>query len=285
MKDRIQNYLPNLKESWLLVLVLLFGGFVCQGLFLWVVRTCCPDQEWLTKAVSYVMLFLPLLAVVNYRCRNLDTFPQTHPSFGIPLSVPLQSRLPKWVVYLLLLFSVPCLALLSEGLIAWLPAPEWFNQLMQELTGGNLWINLLSVAVLAPLLEEFFCRGLVLRGLLRHATPTRAILWSAFIFAIIHLNPWQALPAFLMGIFFGWVYYRTGSLWTAIFLHATNNGLCVLIPNLFPQLGSDYRLTDLCSETLPVWVCYAAATVLLLVIIRILHQNTQSIVIQSHESK
>ena len=41
---------------------------------------------------------------------------------------------------------------------------------------------------------------MVLRGLLGHKVkPVWAIVISAAFFAIIHLNPWQAIPAFLLG--------------------------------------------------------------------------------------
>lgn len=283
MKEKLNHYLPDLKECWMLVLVLLIAGTVLQSIFQLIVLRYWPEQEWLTKAVSYVLMFLPLLGVIGYRCHASLADPEQSPS--IAFSSKLQSQLPLPVFYLILGCSIPCLSLLSEAMIAWMPAPAWFTQLMQQLTGGNLWINLLSVAVLAPLLEEFFCRGIVMRGLLHHTSPVRAILWSSFIFAVIHLNPWQAVPAFVMGCFFGWVYYRTHSLWTSIFLHAVNNGLCVLIPHWFTGGQADVSWMELLPSSLPQAGYYALASALLLVLIYLIHHYTKPLEQTSHESK
>ena len=91
---------------------------------------------------------------------------------------------------------------------------------------------------MAPFFEEWLCRGMVLRGLLNYKKvgtdkrgmhPAAAIAISAFFFAFIHLNPWQAIPAFLMGLVFGYVYYKTGSLKLTMLMHFTNNtfALCM----------------------------------------------------------
>ena len=66
---------------------------------------------------------------------------------------------------------------------------------------------------------------MVLRGLLKSAKikPVWAIVISAVFFAFIHLNPWQAIPAFLLGCVFGYVYYRTGSLKLTMLMHFVNN--------------------------------------------------------------
>ena len=89
------------------------------------------------------------------------------------------------------------------------------------------------MGVLAPVLEEFLFRGIILTGLSRRMDPWWAILWSSVLFAIAHLNPWQALPAFAMGCFFGWIYYRTRSFWTVIGLHSLNNVMAIAAAALF----------------------------------------------------
>lgn len=75
----------------------------------------------------------------------------------------------------------------------------------------------------APTVEEFLYRGAIFAGLLAHHTRNRAIFWSAFLFGVGHLNPWQFPPAVLYGFVFAWWYFRTGSLWPALFGHALNN--------------------------------------------------------------
>ena len=76
--------------------------------------------------------------------------------------------------------------------------PQWFKAAMDAMTSADsLLLNLISVSIFAPIFEEWLCRGMVLRGLLANKMkPVWAIVISALFFAFIHLNPWQALPAF-----------------------------------------------------------------------------------------
>lgn len=119
----------------------------------------------------------------------------------------------------------------------------------------------ISVIILAPLCEEFLCRGMMLRGMLEHISPTKAILWSAFLFALLHLNPWQAIPAFALGAFFGWVYWKSRSIWLVIFLHFVNNFSAMIIARLFPDLPIDVALSDMLSTG---WYAFTYAVAIIL---------------------
>ena len=99
---------------------------------------------------------------------------------------------------------------------------EMFSEIMKQMTGGPLWSSFLVVAIFAPIFEEWLCRGMVLRGLLTKMKPAWAIVISALFFAVIHMNPWQALNAFLIGLMMGYVYYKTGSLILTMVIHFVN---------------------------------------------------------------
>ena len=71
-----------------------------------------------------------------------------------------------------------------------------------------------------------------MRGLLQRVKPAWAIVISATFFAIIHMNPWQAIPAFLLGCLFGYVYYKTGSLLLTMLMHCANNTFSVIITRM-----------------------------------------------------
>ncbi len=116
------------------------------------------------------------------------------------------------------------------------PAMKQFYDAIVEalgtMTGGPLWSSFLLTAIFAPIFEEWLCRGMVLRGLLTKMKPGWAIVVSALFFAFIHLNPWQALNAFGVGVVMGYVYYKTGSLWLTMLIHFVNNGTAVILAQI-----------------------------------------------------
>jgi hypothetical protein len=84
-------------------------------------------------------------------------------------------------------------------------------------------VPVLFACVVAPVLEEMLFREVILRGFLRRYSRTFAILWSAALFGIAHLNLYQMATALTIGIVGGWLYERCRSLWPCILLHASYN--------------------------------------------------------------
>ena len=76
---------------------------------------------------------------------------------------------------------------------------------------------------------ELLFRGLVLRGFLLSYTARASMLLSAFLFAVLHVNPWQLLPAFAFGLVLAWWFVHTRSLVPCLLGHALNNGIPVLL--------------------------------------------------------
>ncbi len=99
--------------------------------------------------------------------------------------------------------------------------------------GPSRSVSYLAIAILGPLGEEVFFRGLVFAGLVRPLGLRQAGLLSALLFGIAHFALGQTLglvvPATFAGILFAWLYYRTGSIWPCVVAHAAQNGLAVLV--------------------------------------------------------
>ncbi len=82
--------------------------------------------------------------------------------------------------------------------------------------------ELLGAVILAPIGEELIYRGIVLRCSAK-ISQRFAIFFSAFIFGIMHGNPYQFVLGFLLGIPLAMVTLKTGSIVPAIICHMTNN--------------------------------------------------------------
>ena len=89
--------------------------------------------------------------------------------------------------------------------------------------------GIISITIMAPLVEELLFRGAIQGYMLRKGMkPLHAILIASAIFGIIHMNPIQIPFAFAIGMIFGWLYYRTGSVVPGIIGHFINNSIACL---------------------------------------------------------
>lgn len=104
--------------------------------------------------------------------------------------------------------------------------PTSKNPLVGLFLEGSTWqVAVLGVLVVfvGPFFEELLFRGWLLGGLRRHWGDKRALLVSAGLFAIIHADPGATPALFMLGLVFGGVYLRAGSLWACILLHSMWN--------------------------------------------------------------
>lgn len=101
------------------------------------------------------------------------------------------------------------------------------------------------LVIVAPVTEEILFRGMILHGFRTRFTAARAVTGCAFLFACLHMNPWQFFGAFGLGLIFGWWLLRTNCLWLCLFGHAVANGSLLLVgflpwevPGLKPAEGN-----------------------------------------------
>lgn len=112
------------------------------------------------------------------------------------------------------------------------PSKNVFNTYMQNATIINTIVISIQVIIIGPIIEELIFRKILLGKLLEKFSnrPIKAIVYSALIFGIIHLNIIQGVAVFGGGIILGLIYYYTKSIKATIFAHILNNFL-IIIPN------------------------------------------------------
>ena len=84
---------------------------------------------------------------------------------------------------------------------------------------------LVLLGVLPPVCEELLCRGLILSSLRPRYGDNKAIVVSAALFALLHLDPSRFPSTFAAGLLLGLVLVKTGSIFASILFHMTWNGL------------------------------------------------------------
>lgn len=102
-------------------------------------------------------------------------------------------------------------------------------------------LSLISLCVLAPLIEEFAFRCVILHRLARLISLRWAIFWSSLAFGIVHADP---LGATFFGIVMCILYLRTQSLWVPILCHGIYNlGVWLISLGYEIGYGPDYVYT------------------------------------------
>ena len=259
MIQLFKYYKPGLGQSWLLVAITLVGS-LAVGLMM----------PHVPQSLSYAVMMLFPLAFCWWMAR------MAHDAGERPVRIdaPHFGRLPAAAFLALAVVALAALTVVTDPATSFIPMPDSIKALFEKVfMESPLWDMIVSTCILAPLCEEFLCRGMMLRGMLYHMSPRKAIIWSAVLFAVLHMNPWQSIPAFLIGLFLGWVYWRTHSLWTTIFLHCFNNSMSTVLSRLMPDLPVDAGLNDLLPPT-TYWIVFAAAVVVLAATLYILHEKT-----------
>lgn len=110
------------------------------------------------------------------------------------------------------------------------PAFPWLAELFLapvETPGGvgYEYFMLLTLVILAPVVEEFVFRGVFLTRFMAKTSMWGGILISSLLFGVLHLD---FIGAFLFGIIASLLYLRTGNLLLPILFHMLNNALAAL---------------------------------------------------------
>ena len=261
-------YVPGYTGSIMLIVLLVIGAVIGNATTLGLMAYSEETAKTYGFLISYPLMFIPPMLYAAYQSRKNEFFEGGYlidsKNFGNFSGVSIAIAVS--VATLAAAFALdPINAIMP-------PMPESLEEMMNSMMEGPLWVTLLSVSVFAPIFEEWLCRGLVLRGLLRKMKPVWAMIISSLFFAFIHLNPWQALPAFILGMLFAYVYYRTGSLKLTMLMHCTNNTFAALAGQ-----NEAFREMSSYSEFMAAWqyvTLIAAGLFLTTLFIAILRKTT-----------
>lgn len=95
-------------------------------------------------------------------------------------------------------------------------------------TSLDVIMNFVCAGLMAPLVEEFVFRGVIMQPLRRYG-DVFAVFVTAALFALAHGSPISIIFAFVAGVSIGFAVVYTRSLWVGIIIHALNNFTSVLV--------------------------------------------------------
>ncbi|MCI0694900.1 CPBP family intramembrane metalloprotease [candidate division KSB1 bacterium] len=117
-----------------------------------------------------------------------------------------------------------------------LPLPEDYKERMYAALIAQNWLDwilaILAVVVLPGIFEEMVLRGFVQNTFEQYHKVLPAIAITAAIFAAMHGLLSQIVQIFLLGVFLGWLAWKSESIIPAAIVHAINNLLSLLLVNI-----------------------------------------------------
>jgi membrane protease YdiL (CAAX protease family) len=255
---------PSLPQAWGI-----FGIFVAVSLGLGLmIAALLPaigiNNQSIINFIGY-NVSLPLVIWIAWRMK---------PAPGPGEKTFYFNSIPVILYVILLLLSLSFNVILDPVAIA-IPMPEYIEKLFAMLTKRDIW-TFLTVGITGPILEEVLFRGIILDGFLNRYKPGKAIFWSALLFGLFHLNPWQFIPAFLIGLLLGYIYLKTRSLIPVIFIHIINNSFSYLMVYIFGEDVQSYL--DIFGDSGPYMIFLAVALLVfvacLVWLIRTIRENS-----------
>lgn len=170
---------------------------------------------WVSLLVSDCSLYLVAVPLAYLMLKSVPEEPTR--KFGMTFG-----ELFEWFLVSLAIVFVG--GLLGNALAALFSGGMAQNRLDNIVGGIPAWLNILAVVVVGPIVEEWLCRKQIIARVRRYGERL-AIVVSALIFALFHLNLYQFFYAFGLGLVLGYIYMRTSQLKYTIGLHMAINFL------------------------------------------------------------
>ncbi|MCR1951569.1 CPBP family intramembrane metalloprotease [Clostridium sp. DSM 100503] len=178
---------------------------------------------------SSIITVLVFLLIYKIRKKNFKEELQIVKTAKVNLIIGITLGISAW------LFNSGALSLVQEsGLFK--DNFSMMENLLAPLNQGNIFIALLTVGIIAPFTEEFMFRGVIFKTLNKNISILWTIIIQALFFGIFHGNLIQGTYATLLGLVFGYITYKTKSLWTSIIMHMINNSIATLSPYILKNV-------------------------------------------------
>jgi membrane protease YdiL (CAAX protease family) len=107
--------------------------------------------------------------------------------------------------------------------------PEFLQDIFSSILANEyIILSIILAGIIPAFAEEMFFRGVILSGFKDNYSRKKAIIISSLLFGLIHLNPWQFVTAFIIGLISAWICLQIKSILPSIYMHLFNNMLIVL---------------------------------------------------------
>lgn len=232
----------------LIICVVFFVMFVVTAIVLTKASRWFPGDErtvlLATAALQSVLCFIvpsfigAKLAFGNpVKFLRIDVAPTGMSILGVVIayliSLPFMNQLIYWNMNIVFPESLEYIGNMFKEMED--QATQLTDVMLQTESFWGMIVGLLIIGVLTGFSEELFFRGTLQQaGASRGAVHT-SIWVTALIFSAFHFQIFGFVPRFLLGAWFGYLLYWTGSIYVPFIAHALNNGVVVVCAWIFTE--------------------------------------------------
>ena len=182
-----------------------------------------------TAGGQILFLFIPTLLLTRLASNQPIEFLRfTRPDFRLVI-LPIFGIFSLQQIYLLAQDKIPLPEKIQEFV-------DQLKQILEESykllavaeTLPELIVVLVIIAVIPAIVEELLFRGLIQSSVEKGSTPVMGFIFTGILFGVFHLNPFTFVALAVIGIYLGFLRFKSKSIWVPIFAHFYNNAFVCL---------------------------------------------------------
>lgn len=266
-----RKHFSKLAFMFLLGMAVIYGvnflvGLACSK---WPALIADDNMRFAMSMLPMYLVGMPALILLVHFV-PAEKLPQVKMKFG--------HYLVAIIICIMLMYSSNLIGVLITTVIGAIKGGAVQNELLNLISDSNIFLIFLFTVICAPLYEEYIFRKLIVDRAVKYGKGIAVVL-SGVMFGLFHGNFNQFVYATVLGMFFAFIYVRTGKLRYTVGLHMVMNflggvfGMIMLRMLKYDELvallnsgASDAALMEMMMSTLPGWIVYMSYLLLVFVV-------------------
>jgi len=243
------------KTTFIIVFLSIISAFLAGGIITWFGTSYAESHQKIITFISFIvgqsLMVIPLIIFLKFKKRSFF--------HSVRFKILEYSTIKS-----IILFSMGLIVLSDEAdriIQHFIPTPEYvldLNYLLKPDSFLGAILLFIAVVILAPLGEEIIFRGFLQQSLEKHwRDVTQAILFTALIFSLIHLNPYWFVQIYFLGVILGFLAWKTKSIIAPLILHSLNNAMALLLSSLNLQQNNLYIWNGHVAPWILIFACFS----------------------------
>lgn len=247
----ISEQYPKFKNAVLLCLLLIILQIVTgiiSGLILGICGYSTESFQYgITVSIVQVLSF-GMVILIGFR-KTKKNFNDVFRFVNIPILI--------WFSVLILAVGLTIISSEIDNLLNFVfPMPNSIKAMFNNLgVEQNIVVSIILMVFIPAITEEMFFRGIFISGFSKNYSFWKAILLSSLLFGLIHLNPWQFITGFIIGVPVAYVFLKSNSIIPCMIIHAFNN-LLYVFTSRFQSINPIKGFNNINNEKIvfqPIW--------------------------------